>query len=183
MTSLRDELHQLFTRALFANAIEMERARRKFAEEKLLRADGTHEHLCVMIAPMEIGNGQVLVVNHRKAGQWLFPGGHVEENETLLDTLRREAQEELGLQLPADFQADPFAASVTNINNPLRQSCKAHFDVWFHLPVRKEAIKVDFEEFVDVRWVTLDEASSLFVDPSHLRSLPLLAQLFTRGLA
>ena len=44
------------------------------------------------------GKGQVLMIRHRKLGVWLFPGGHVEENETPDDAVLREILEETGIR-------------------------------------------------------------------------------------
>lgn len=43
------------------------------------------------------GKGRVLMIRHRKLGVWLFPGGHVEENETPDDAVLREIFEETGI--------------------------------------------------------------------------------------
>lgn len=48
-------------------------------------------------------DGKVLIVkrgqNQSGAGDWEFPGGKVEEGETLEEALIREIQEELGIQI------------------------------------------------------------------------------------
>ena len=44
------------------------------------------------------GRGQVLMIRHRKLGVWLFPGGHVEENELPDDAVLREIFEETGIR-------------------------------------------------------------------------------------
>lgn len=41
--------------------------------------------------------GRVLLVEHRKAGVWLYPGGHVEPDETPAEAAVREVAEETGL--------------------------------------------------------------------------------------
>ena len=45
------------------------------------------------------GEGKVLLVNHRKLGVWLYPGGHVEEGETPDEAVVREVREETGLDV------------------------------------------------------------------------------------
>jgi len=50
---------------------------------------------------------EFLLLFHRKLGAWLPPGGHVDFGESPLDAARREAEEELGIQLaflPLDGQ-------------------------------------------------------------------------------
>lgn len=50
-------------------------------------------------------NGRYLFQKRNKgfgAGQYLFPGGHVDENETLLNAAVRELYEELGVRVHAD---------------------------------------------------------------------------------
>lgn len=42
---------------------------------------------------------KVLLVNHKKLGVWLYPGGHVETNETPDETVIREVKEETGLDV------------------------------------------------------------------------------------
>lgn len=46
-----------------------------------------------------IDNGKVLLVNHKKLGVWIYPGGHIEENETPDQTVMREVKEETGLDV------------------------------------------------------------------------------------
>ena len=47
---------------------------------------------------------QVLLVDHKKAGLWLPPDGHVDSDEDPKETVRREAKEELGIE--AEFFID-----------------------------------------------------------------------------
>lgn len=42
-------------------------------------------------------DNKVLLVNHVKLGVWLYPGGHIEDNETPDETVVREVKEETGL--------------------------------------------------------------------------------------
>lgn len=42
---------------------------------------------------------QVLLVNHKKLGVWLYPGGHIEPDETPDEALLREIAEETGLKV------------------------------------------------------------------------------------
>jgi 8-oxo-dGTP pyrophosphatase MutT (NUDIX family) len=42
-------------------------------------------------------NGTILLVQHKKIGKWLQPGGHIELDEDPLEALWREIEEETGL--------------------------------------------------------------------------------------
>ena len=44
-------------------------------------------------------NNKVLLVNHRKMGVWLYPGGHIEDTETPDQAVIREVEEETGLKV------------------------------------------------------------------------------------
>ncbi|MEN3361534.1 MAG: hypothetical protein V7637_5516 [Mycobacteriales bacterium] len=49
---------------------------------------------------------RVLLVHHNKLRQWLYPGGHVEENEDPAQAALREVLEETGVQ--AEVIAEPL---------------------------------------------------------------------------
>lgn len=53
-----------------------------------------------------VKDAKVLLVQQSKKvayGLWSFPGGHLEDGETLEDTVRREVEEEVGLRLGKIF--------------------------------------------------------------------------------
>ncbi len=54
-------------------------------------------------------NNEVLLANSNN--EYQFPGGHVEEQEELLDTVKREIKEETGLELNLS-NIEPFACSI-----------------------------------------------------------------------
>ena len=55
------------------------------------------KHLVVYFLPYHVDTDSLFLVEHRKAGLLLPPGGHVEPGESPWDTVVREAQEELGI--------------------------------------------------------------------------------------
>ncbi len=42
---------------------------------------------------------KVLLIKHKKFNKWLYPGGHIEKNETPEEALKREIFEEVGLKV------------------------------------------------------------------------------------
>lgn len=68
---------------------------------------------------LAVSEGKLVLCRHRDRESWEFPGGHREAGETILDTARRELQEETGA---VDFSIQPVCAySVTGANrvNPV----------------------------------------------------------------
>ncbi len=56
-------------------------------------------------------DGRELLLWHNKLGMWLYPGGHVDADETPDDAVLREVREETGLTVA--FDAEPAAGFAT----------------------------------------------------------------------
>ncbi len=99
-------------------------------------------------------DGKVLIVKTTKwRGTWGVPGGKVEWGETLETALKREFQEEVGLDL-----LDVQFALVQEAVNDEQFHCPAHF-VLLNYYARCELTNiVPNEEIVEWQWVTPDEA-------------------------
>jgi 8-oxo-dGTP pyrophosphatase MutT (NUDIX family) len=57
------------------------------------------ENLSVGAACVILNKGKVLMVENTKSGYWSFPGGHLHEDESLIDCVKREVYEEVGKQI------------------------------------------------------------------------------------
>lgn len=62
--------------------------------------------ISVRIKVLLINNGKLLIGN--EDGCFMFIGGHKEDNEKLIDTLKREVKEETGIELDNEVINDPF---------------------------------------------------------------------------
>ena len=86
---------------------------------------------------------------------WDLPGGRLQKNETLLDALKREVQEETGLQGIENFY--PVTMFLTNIRIPHKKS-----DVGLIFSVYKCVLVEPFEptlsaEHIDFGWFSVPE--------------------------
>ncbi|MFC1613244.1 NUDIX hydrolase [Patescibacteria group bacterium] len=61
-----------------------------------------------------IKDNKVLLVYHKKLNVWLYPGGHIEDNETPDQTVIREVKEETGLDVEIIGEKDENLADAQN---------------------------------------------------------------------
>jgi 8-oxo-dGTP pyrophosphatase MutT (NUDIX family) len=54
---------------------------------------------CIVASGVLVEDGRVLLIRHERLGVWLYPGGHVEPNETPREAAEREFKEETGLEV------------------------------------------------------------------------------------
>jgi 8-oxo-dGTP diphosphatase len=115
-------------------------------------------HLVSYFLLIDHDQGDVLLVDHRKAGLWLPTGGHVEPGEHPAATVRREAREELGIEAafsPVTGEEPMFVTVTQTAKEPGR-----HTDVslWFVLSCGiGQPLAPDPREFRDARWWTRDQ--------------------------
>ncbi len=136
----------------------------------LVRDDNEESHFCVYFVPFNREKREVLIGDHKKSGLWLMPGGHVDAGESLLETVNREIEEELGVSDFFHTLPEPFLLSVTNIVNDVRP-CKKHFDIWFAMDTDGTDFKIDYAEYNEVRWVTMEEAKKIIIDPANIDAI------------
>jgi 8-oxo-dGTP pyrophosphatase MutT (NUDIX family) len=111
------------------------------------------KHLVAYFLPYHAATDSILLVEHRKAGLLLPPGGHVEPGEDPWDTVVREAHEELGiLARPHPLTADhrPLFVTVTPTVGP-----DSHLDatLWWLLDLDPAApLAPDPGEFSGCGW-------------------------------
>lgn len=58
-----------------------------------------HEKIDFTVSLFIVQDGKVLVIHHKKLGQWLPIGGHIELDEDPEQAAYREAREESGLEI------------------------------------------------------------------------------------
>lgn len=72
----------------------------------IIRGDKTaklnsHEHIAVAVLFLENDKGEYLIqkTSKEKGGEYSSTGGHIDHNETPLSTIKREVEEELGIEI------------------------------------------------------------------------------------
>ena len=109
-----------------------------------------------------------ILINRRRpgthmAGYWEFPGGKAAPGESRLAALRRELDEELGIEV---LEAEPFVELVHEY--PERQ---VTLDVW---RVTRYAGEPHGREQQELRWVSIAELATIGLLPADL---PIIAAL------
>lgn len=97
------------------------------------------------------GNTELLLVKHVGGGHWSFPKGHVETNETEVETAIREIMEETGLDVIIDTS---FRKTVTY--SPKKDTQKEV--VYFIAKAKTYEYTAQEEEISEIRWVELTHA-------------------------
>jgi 8-oxo-dGTP pyrophosphatase MutT (NUDIX family) len=107
----------------------------------------------------------VLLVDHRDAGLWLPPGGHVDPHEAPAHTAARELHEELGR---GSEGLDPSPQFLTKTVTVGHSAGHTDISLWFVVQAdRAESFTADTSEFDRAKWFSMD-ALPPNTDP-HLR--------------
>jgi 8-oxo-dGTP diphosphatase len=125
-------------------------------------AKGYPTHIVAVGGLVRNGAGEVLLVRTPLRG-WEFPGGQVEVGESLIDALKREVEEEAGVQV----RVGALAGVYTNVTPPTK--------VMFGFLCEWVAgAPTTSEESLESAWFAPDEATRLVTYgayPDRLRDL------------
>jgi len=84
---------------------------------------------------------EVLLVKHKKLGKWIYPGGHLEQNETPDECVAREVFEETNLKVEIidtrNHELADESIGVSVLHNPYSILCeridKGDKEIHFHI--------------------------------------------------
>jgi 8-oxo-dGTP pyrophosphatase MutT (NUDIX family) len=116
-------------------------------------ADPTH----VTASAIVVGTRGTVLHLHKRLGRWMQPGGHIDTGETPPEAARREASEELGLEVrhpvagPRLIHIDVHEAALGHTHLDLRYLLIASTDDPHPLP----------GESPEARWYDWDEAVAI----------------------
>lgn len=100
------------------------------------------------------GNTEILLIKHVNSGHWSFPKGHVEANETEVETALREIKEETGI----DVIIDPTFRETVSYS-PKKDTQKVV--VYFIAKAKNFEYVPQEEEISDIKWVEIGHALSI----------------------
>ncbi len=150
-------------------------------EGKVSRDENPASHMCVYFAAFDKRAKQVFIGKHIKSGLWLFNGGHLDKNEGIEHALYREMNEEWGFKKKIDANS-PSLFTITEIENPKKQTCRLHFDIWYFVLCDKNDFHPDTKklstEFFEWGWKSISEAQALVHDKATLAGIEKLSSLF-----
>ena len=136
---------------------------------KLTRDLNPVNHFCTFIIPFDPESKKIFIGHHINADQWIPPGGHIEEGELPIDTVKREFEEELGIKI-RDKHNELFDLGITNVQGKKR-SCKIHYDFWYLIHTAKLNFKYNKKEFYKAEWMTIKKALKKIDHQSVIKSL------------
>lgn len=97
-----------------------------------------------------ISNHKVLMINRTKAWKgWAFPGGHLENGESIMECVRREMFEETGVLLK-----NPVFKGITNIFNTVNH--KRHI-IYNYVCNEYDGTVNAFCDEGEIRWIDISD--------------------------
>lgn len=116
---------------------------------------------------------KMLLINHKKTGQWQQPGGHVEDNENPVETAVREVKEETGIDISfllgkiekidnvSSFLPSPDFIMEQAIPEYKNEVMHYHIDFEYVVRVSEQELNPLESESQELGWFTKDEISKL----------------------
>lgn len=117
-------------------------------------------HIVTAVGVIRRDDGRILLLKRHDnevvyPGFYTFPGGKVEGNDTMHETLIKETKEECGLDLEPGF----ILIKEKAIGRPDGQTSKSFS--FLCTAKNPEAVVLDAKDFTDYTWVNLDELRTL----------------------
>ena len=135
---------------------------------KIIRGDksakiGEHEHIAVGVIFIENDKGEFLIqkTSKEKGGEFSSTGGHIDSGETPIKSIRREVEEELGINVDKDTIEE---YGFIQYDMPIR------FLFYLKKNIDLKDVKVQKEEVDYVKYMSVPEIEELFKSEEMLKS-------------
>lgn len=126
-----------------------------------------HKHIGVAVIWND--QGQILIDRRKQegllGGLWEFPGGKIEPDETVEDCIRREIQEELGIQIEVGNRL----VTITHAYSHFKVTLNVHHCTY----LRGEPQPIECDE---IRWVTMADIETFPFPTANIRIIEALKQ-------
>jgi 8-oxo-dGTP pyrophosphatase MutT (NUDIX family) len=132
-----------------------------------LRAVAGHDLLLLpsaAVLPIREDDGAVLLIRHHGSGRWETVGGMIEPGETPEDAARREAREEIGVEVVLGRLLGVIGGPRFEVTYPNGDRCAYVSPVWEATLVGGEPV-ADGDEALAVRWFARDELATADLGP------------------
>jgi len=118
-------------------------------------------------------NKETLMIFHKKLKKWVFPGGHVDENELPTDAALREVFEETGIRaklIPNRLNIDTDDEKIIEMDRPfcmlfmeyvVDENLYTSYDMSFLCQALNTNLKPQIEEIDDIGWFSLEQIKQL----------------------
>lgn len=122
------------------------------------------KHFCVSVFVFSKENRKFLLIDHKKLGKWVQPGGHVEENEDPEEAALREVYEETGIKVKLIGERVPFDSDYIcplAIQKHEVEENHIHIDIIYVAhPIDNDSLKMNENETNGIGWFSLEEILS-----------------------
>jgi 8-oxo-dGTP pyrophosphatase MutT (NUDIX family) len=125
---------------------------------------------CICASCILFKDGKILLHRHKKLGKWMYPGGHVDENETPTDAAAREVLEEtgyrarlvgrrpMGLEGDANVAEEPLPLAILYETVRYSAEMHMHFDmIYMGVAEDGSSSAVAANESKEFMWVSKDD--------------------------
>jgi len=126
-------------------------------EPYLIRDNNRKDHVCCFFLPINLATKSIYLVHHKKAQDWIPPGGHIDTSETPLQTVRREFNEELSFTV-SNEDVFLFDITIKDVRSS-KNYCETHYDLWYIILCREQTPFVYLKkEFYNASWFCINNA-------------------------
>jgi len=155
LKSAWDEIEQIYSIPNVSAETIIKFRHLRDSQDTHTKGEGNPLHYCSFFLPYDKKVHKIYLGYHKKADDWIPPGGHIEPGETPSDAAIREMKEELRTTITKEILT-PFMLSVKPINRS-KAGCMTHYDIWYlvHLPLQNfDYLK---SEYHNAGWFTVKE--------------------------
>ncbi len=179
LQSAWDEIEKLYNLPQVSPATIAKFKELKTSQPTHTKKEGNPLHYCSFFLPYDQAAKKIYLGYHKKADDWIPPGGHIEPGETPSMAAIREMKEELGVDITRDM-LEPFNLSVKPINRP-EVGCMAHYDVWHLVHIPQQPFDYLKSEYHDAGWFSIVEGvSRITKNPDFAQIIRKLSQAVRR---